>query len=79
MQATYLPSSSRELVPLTAQAHDEHPHRPIQRVSNFITQLIATARKLPQTTAKRRADPAEAIAAYRATVERLQALNGKAD
>ena len=68
MQTAYLPSSSRDLVPLGAQAHDKHPHRPIQRVSTFLTQLIATARKLPQASARRRADPAEAIAAYRATV-----------
>jgi hypothetical protein len=79
MQTTYLPSSGRSLVPLAAQAHDEHPHRPVQRVSNFLAQLIATARKLPQASAKRRADPAEAIAAYRATVERLQTLNRKSD
>ena len=38
--------------------------------------LIATGR-LPQTREKRRADPAEVIAAYRATVERLQKLNEK--
>lgn len=79
MQTTYLPSSSRELVPIAAQTHDEHSHRPIQRVSTFLTQLIATAHKLPQTNAKRRADPADVIAAYRATVERLQTLNRKTD
>jgi hypothetical protein len=45
----------------------------------FLTQLIATAGKLPQASAKRRADPAEAIAAYRATVARLQTLNRKSD
>ena len=72
MQTTYLPSSSRCLVPVAAQTHDEHLHRPIQRISTFLTQMIATARKLPQASAKRRADPAEAIAAYRATVERLK-------
>jgi hypothetical protein len=79
MQTTYLPSSSRALVPLAAQAHDEHPHRPVRRVSNFLAQLIATERKLPQASAKRRADPAEAVAAYRAMVERLQTLNRKSD
>jgi hypothetical protein len=79
MQTTHLPSSSRDLVPLAAQGHDEHPHRPTRRVSTFLTQLIATAGKLPQASAKRRADPAEAIAAYRATVARLQTLNRKSD
>ena len=79
MQTANLPSSSRDLVPLAAQAHDEHPHRPVQRVSTFLTQLIATARKLPQARAKRRAEPAEAVAAYRATVESLQTLNRKSE
>ena len=57
--------------------HDAQPHRPLQRVSTFITQLIATAGQLPQTRERRRADPDEVIAAYRATVERLQKLNEK--
>ena len=68
------PSSSRALVAVAPDTH-EPPHRPVQRVSNFITQLIATARHLPQTREKRRADPADVIAAYRATVERIQRLN----
>jgi len=34
--------------------------------AGFLAQLIATADKLPQTRERRRADPAEAIAAYRA-------------
>jgi hypothetical protein len=71
------PSSSRALVSLEADAYDAHPRRPLQRVSTFITQLIATARHLPQTRERRRADPDEVIAAYRATVERLQKLNDK--
>jgi hypothetical protein len=32
--------------------------------AGFLAQLIATADKLPQTRERRRADPAEAIAAY---------------
>jgi hypothetical protein len=72
---THLPSSSRALVAVTVETHDAHPHRPIQRVASFITQLIANAGRLPQTRERRRADPAEVIAAYRATVERLQKLN----
>jgi hypothetical protein len=70
-----LPSSSRALVAVTADTRDAQPHRPIQRVASFITQLIANAGRLPQTRDRRRADPAEVIAAYRATVERLQKLN----
>jgi hypothetical protein len=77
MTTSHLPSLSRALVPLAAHSQDSHPHRPIQRVSAFVAQLIATARKVPQASAKRRADPVEVIAAYRATVERLQKLNEK--
>ena len=75
MLTTDLPSSSRALVTLAAQTQDTHPHRPIQRVASFITQLLANAGRLPQAREKRRADPAEVIAAYRATVERLKKLN----
>jgi hypothetical protein len=77
MPATDGSSSSRALVS-TAQAREANPHRPVQRVSTFLTQLIATARKVPQACEKRRADPAEVIAAYQATVARLQPLNEKA-
>jgi hypothetical protein len=80
MQAgTDLPSLNRALVALAAETHDAHPHRPIQRVASFITQLIANAGRLPQTRERRRAEPAEVIAAYRATVERLQKLNEKSE
>ena len=71
------PSSSRALVTVAPDMHETHLHRPIQRVSNFLAQLIATARQLPQTREKRRADPADVIAAYKATVERIQRLNAK--
>ena len=77
LAGTDLPSSRRALVTTATQAHDSQPHRPIRRVASFITQLLATAGRLPQTRKKRRADPAEVIAAYRATVERLQRLNEK--
>jgi hypothetical protein len=77
MPTTDLRSSSRALVRLAAQTHDAHPHRPVQRVASFIAQLLANAGRLPQAREKQRADPAEVIAAYRATVERLQKLNEK--
>ena len=70
-----LPPSSRALVTVAAESHDAHPHRSIQRVASFLAQLIANAGRLPQARERRRADPAEVIAAYRATVERLQKLN----
>ena len=50
-------------------------HRALRRPAGFLTQLIATARKLPQTRARRRAEPAEVIAAYRATIDKLHKLN----
>src|SRR5438552_11610320 len=77
LAGTDSPSSSRALVLVGSAAPETHPRRPIQRVASFITQLIANAARLPQTREKRRAEPAEVIAAYRATVERLQRLNEK--
>ena len=76
---TNLPSSSRALVLVGAAAPERHPHRPVQRVASFVTQLIANASRVPQTREKRRAEPTEVIAAYRATVERLQKLNEKSE
>ena len=72
-------SSSRALVTTATQAPGAHPHRPIQRAASFLAQLLANAGRLPQAREKRRADPAEVIAAYRATVERLQKLNEKSE
>jgi hypothetical protein len=68
-------SPSRALVALVAQHYESHPHRPLLRASSFLTQLIASANRVPQAREKRRADASEVIAAYRATVERLQKLN----
>ena len=77
LAGTDLPFSSRALVLVGSAAPEMHLHRPIQRVASFVTQLIANASGVPQTREKRRADPTEVIAAYRATVERLQRLNEK--
>ena len=79
LAGTDLPSSSRALVLVGSTAPETHPRRPIQRVASFVTQLIANAARFPQTREKRRADPSEVIAAYRATVERLQKLNEKSE
>ncbi len=73
------PSPGRALVTIVPDKPETHPHRPIQRAASFIAQLIANAGRLPQTRERRRADPAEVIAAYRATVERLQKLNEKSE
>jgi hypothetical protein len=77
LAGTDLPSSSRALVLVGSAAPETHPRRPIQRVASFVTQLIANASQVPQARQKRRAEPTEVIAAYRATVERLQKLNEK--
>jgi hypothetical protein len=76
-EATDLPSSSRALVPLIRLApHGEDEHRsPVRRIATFLTHLIATEERLPQTREKRRADPAEVIAAYKATIDRLRQLD----
>jgi len=76
---TDLPSLSRALVLVGPAAPETRLHRPVQRVASFVTQLIANASRVPQTRQKRRAEPDEVIAAYRATVERLQNLNDKSE
>lgn len=56
---------SRALVALTPAAATYKPsdsHRP----AAFLAHLIATKGQLPQTRERRRAEPAEVIAAYRA-------------
>jgi len=73
--ATNLPSSSRALVTLAPNAHDAHPHRSIPRAATFLAHLIATARQLPQTRERRRAEPSVVIAAYQATIARSQKFN----
>jgi len=75
LAGTDSPSSSRALVTLAATAQGEAPHRSIRREANFLTHLIATAHKLPQARQRRRAEPAEVIAAYQATVARSQKPN----
>lgn len=76
-EASDLPSSSRALVPLIrlASRNEDEQHRPARRAANFLTQLIATQQKAPQAREKRRADPAEVIAAYQATIARIRQLN----
>ena len=71
------PSSGRALVISSGPEQSAQPHRPIQRAAAFVTHLIATARQVPQARARRRADPAEVIAAYRTTIARLQKLNNQ--
>ena len=70
-----LPSECRALVPLEPAASDERVSRraPPQHAA-FVAHLIATAKQVPQTRERRRAEPDEAIAAYNAAIGRAQSL-----
>jgi hypothetical protein len=57
---------SRALVALTP-ATAAHEPAGLHRQAAFLAHLIATKGQLPQTRERRRAEPAEAIAAYRAS------------
>lgn len=63
---------SRALVALTPTAATHQPSES-HRQAAFLAHLIATKDQLPQTRERRRAEPAEAIAAYRA----MAALTGR--
>jgi len=52
-------------------------HKPTPRVAAFVAQLIATARHAPQTRERNSADPADVIAAYKATIAKIQTLNAQ--
>jgi hypothetical protein len=55
------------LVPTATQARDSDVFGGSQRPNaDFVAHLIATAAKAPQTRARRRAEPEQAVAAYRA-------------
>jgi hypothetical protein len=71
------PSSSRALVRLVTDANEAPSQHAARGASSFVAQLIANVRGLPQTRERRRADPAEVIAAYRDTIERIRQLNVK--
>jgi hypothetical protein len=57
--------ASRALTVVAAPAPRETPS-PIRGNAAFLAHLIATKAQAPQTRTKRRAAPAEALAAYRA-------------
>jgi hypothetical protein len=59
-------AESRALVPVTpvTATHEPTPARDHRRAT-FLAHLIATKDHLPQTRERRRAEPADAIAAYR--------------
>lgn len=56
--------ASRALVALTPLATSRQPFES-HRQAAFLAHLIATKDQLPQTRERRRAEPSEAIAAYR--------------
>jgi hypothetical protein len=58
-------SESRALIPLEPIVERDTPPRARPR-SPFLAHLIATKEKAPQTCQRRRADPADAVAAYAA-------------
>jgi hypothetical protein len=60
--------ASRALVALTPLATARQPFES-HRQAAFLAHLIATKDQLPQTRERRRAEPSEALAAYRATYE----------
>ena len=57
---------ARALIPLQPIARSE-PGLQGRPQAGFLAHLIATERQLPQTRERRRAEPADAIAAYAAT------------
>jgi K+-sensing histidine kinase KdpD len=59
-------TEGRALIAIEAPAASERTPRPTRHPSaSFVAQLIATHMQAPQTRARRRAEPAEAIAVYR--------------
>ena len=70
-------ASGRALIalqPITRGGDAGSRHRP---QAGFLAQLIATDRKLPQTRERRRAEPADAIAAYAATSTATPSRTGR--
>jgi len=76
-EARDLPSSSQALVPLVPRPKPQDTPRraPVRRAAPFLTQLIAASERLPQAREKRRAEPADVIAAYRTIASRLGPSN----
>jgi len=62
---------STALVPIATERHPSPPEGPRRHANaDFIAHLIATAARAPQTRARRRAEPEQALAAYRALGQR---------
>lgn len=63
-EAATSPETSRALV-VTAPRRAAANRRPVYRPALFLAHLIAVKDKHPQTRERRRAEPAEALSAYR--------------
>jgi hypothetical protein len=61
--------ASRALTVVSASAQRDVPQPLPRGDAAFLAHLIATREQAPQTREKRRAEPAEALAAYRAVTE----------
>ena len=57
-------TSGRGLVPITPSQRESRLHRSTRPSPEFLAQLIATAQHAPQTRARSRSAPADAIAHY---------------
>ena len=66
-EPTEQPAASHALIPLAPVADAHEPHS-VMRQAPFLAQLIATKDQHPQTRERRRAEPADAVAAYRAAI-----------
>jgi hypothetical protein len=67
-------TETRALIAIEAPVATDRPlSRARHPAAPFLAQLIATQMQLPQTRARRRAEPAEAIAAYGAQTQLRQA------
>jgi hypothetical protein len=69
------PSSSKALVRLVSVQDEPHVAAATTRPAAFLAHLIATRQQLPQTRARRRAEPSDVIAAYQAVMAKIQKLN----
>jgi hypothetical protein len=65
-----LPSFHRALTVVTSEPRYTPRYRPLPGAP-FLAQLIANAGGFPQTRERRRAEPAEVVAAYRAAMARV--------
>ena len=76
-EANDSPSSSRELVALASAPAAAAVQGAVRRPAAFLAHLIATARQVPQTRERRRAEASEVIAAYEAAIAKIKELNAQ--